>query len=590
MMKLWLVMCTCMHLVAQDVSFDVLPRNIGINEQVQFSIEVKGNDNGRTPTFPNKMELGDFRLLNDTPSVSTSFSMVNGRSSSSKTFTFTLGPTKKGSLEFPGQTIIINGKTFTTPPVKVEVGEQNLSVTRRDPFSDLFNSRRSQKRQPRQKGEVFGAVEVPKNDFYLGEPIPMDVMIYISPFLYVVGRDSAVGLPDLTDFWVEDIVFEPTDPIELTRNGTDWKRYTVYRKRLFANKTGELTIPSATFQLSISDNPRFGVFGGTRANRNSEPLTLTIKPLPKAGKPRGFSGLVGNFKAKGQLDAEEIKVGETVNLTFEVTGTGNFSAMSDLSLTDLKDFEIFSGGLPSRDDKGNDASKTWAFALVAKREGTYQIPMPKLAYFDPISETYKTIGGNAYSLKVTPGKGLGEGAVISGGNAGPLVAEKNINFIMVGDLDQVGKITQPSDPLNLVKLAVVFVILDLLVFFALLVQSQLAGRRSGQRHTYALKNFRRGLTKLKNVGEDADAYYGGLNQTVLAYFGDKWDREGQGLSLDAIRDRMDRAQVPDALYDKLAEVIEACDLARFTPSTSASRENLMNKAREVIEEIEGAMK
>lgn len=590
MIRSLIVLCACLHLAAQDVSFDVSPRNIGINEQIRFSIEIKGRDSGRNPTFPSKMDTGDFRLLNPTPSVSTSFSMINGATTSSKTFTYSLRPTKKGKLKFPAQTLVYNGQTYQTPAVDVEVGDENIGISsnRRDPFD--FSRRRGS--QSRRQGEVFGTVEVPKIEFYQGEAIPLDVYIYISPHLSVM-RAYEMPLPDLTDFWVEEAYLEREDPRAVTKNGKRWKRYTAYRKRLFANKTGELTIPQVTFDLSVGRGAGSSLFDmGTRVQRFSEPLTLKIKPLPKSGKPKSFSGLVGKFTAQGELDKSEIKVGETVSVNFELKGKGNLNAIREVDLSGLeRDFEVFAGGLPTTREEGGEVVKTWAFALVPKRKGNFDIPMPKISYFDPAEERYKFAGGESYPLVVAAGEGLGSGAVISGNvNTGTLVAEKDINFIMVGDLDPVDATAKPANPNTLLKVAGGFLAADLLLFLILFLRGQWAERLEGNRHTYALKNFRKNLGKLKSLGEDADAYYGGLSDAVLTYFGDKWDREGKGLSLETIQDRFERDGVDASHYTKVAEIIEACDLARFTPSTSESRETLLNKAKTVVEDIEGAMK
>ena len=109
------------------------------------------------------------------------------------------------------------------------------------------------------------------------------------------------------------------------------------------------------------------------------------------------------------------------------------------------------------------------------------------------------------------------------------------------------------------------------------------------RPKFALKNFRRNVGRLKSDAKETEAFYAGLSQAILDYFGDRWERSGQGISLDMIRERFEKAGIADELYQRLVECIETCDLARFTPTTSSSREQLQEKVIQTITEIEGAL-
>ncbi len=591
MFRSLILLFTCSVLFAQDVSFDVSPRELGINQFVQFSIIINGQDNGRAPTFSPGLVEGDFQLASGNPSVQSQMSIVNGQASSSKTFTYLLRPTKKGKLTLPGQTLVYNGKQYKTQPIEIQVGDEVRTVQRRrDPFEDLFERRQAQ----RSNGEVFGTVELPKREYWMGEPILMDIYIYITPGLYIVPQESAANLPDLTDFWVEDALEQPEEPVQVNRGGKTYTRYTVNRKRLFARNIGDLKIPAADFELSISDMPVRSLFSSpTRVRRTSEPLTVKIKPLPNEGKPRDFNGLVGHFNIRAELDKSAIKVGETANLKLTLSGNGNFNAVADLSLPDLDpSFEVFKGGAPETKQRdGLIVSKTWTLALVPKREGRFTVNMPAVPYFDLRSQSYQTATTESFNLEVAPGEGLGNGAII-GGNAGPrqLVAEENLSFIKLDPLSERPAKPVLSRPLNLVFAIVAFLVVDLMLYVFLTLREQVQSRRAGRRPAYALRNFKRAAARLKSLETSNDAFHGGLSEAVLNYFGDKWEREGKGISLDTIREKFDRAGLPAELYDKVAEVVEACDLARFTPSSPSSRENLVNKARAVLEEIEGALK
>ena len=576
-----------LSLFAQELAFEIGPPQIGINEAVSFAVVIKGQSTGRSPSFVGGMKLGDFELANPIPARSSQTSIFNGRVESEERFTYYLKPTKKGNLTVPAQKLKYNGKEYASNATTVEVGEENRSVGRRrssrfnDPFDDL-----RRRRNTRQEAELFVTLEVPKTEYYIGEPVPVEIVLYRTPGVSITNEGSSFDLPDFKDFWVEDGQGDSREHYE-TVNGKRYIAYTIIRKRMYPNRTGKIAIPAAEFVLNVSVGGGFFA-DWNRVKRATEPVELNIKPLPSQGRPADFSGLVGSFKIEGKLDTQTIKVGETANLEITVSGKGNFAALNNLKPQLPASFEAFEGGSPVVEKTNQMATKTWQTALVPKREGAFEIKLPALSFFDLEKRAYRTAEAPALTLEVFPGPGLGgPTAPVTGGDR-PFVAEQNLSYIKLGDLNEEPGPAKLHPPKNLMWLAAGFIGLDLLVFLGLWTRNNLAGRRVELRPKYAWSNFRKRLAQLEKQN-DNEAFHAGLSEAVLAYFGDKWERAGQGISLEFIHDRFHRDGLDDALYRKVEECIEACDLARFTPGSPASREQTLEKTRKTIEEIEGAM-
>ena len=271
-------------------------------------------------------------------------------------------------------------------------------------------------------------MNVPKTEYYQGEPILLDFMVYWSPRLEI-GLDG-VTLPDFTDFWVEEVELPQQRASMVLVEGERYNVQTVIRRRLFANRPGDLVIADGTFTFST----RFGF--GRKAERSTGELPLKIKPLPETGRPDGFKGLVGNFDLTASLSEAEVKVGDSVSLNLELKGRGNFAAVSQQTMElDPNLFEVFNGGVEEQKTAlGEVSGKVWSFALVPKEEGTYDIPIPELAYFDPDSGSYKLTGNTVLPLKVLPGKGVEGGMVGSLADNRDFSAEQNLSFIKLGEL------------------------------------------------------------------------------------------------------------------------------------------------------------
>ena len=570
-----------------QVSFDVQPREIGINEYVNFTIRVEGGNGGKSPDFSPRFEGGAFVLLSSAPSVQHATSIVNGSYSTSETFTYTLKPKQKGKLKFPQQSVVIEGQTYRSPAVDITVGDENTSISRgRDPFENIFRRRRS--REPRTPAEIFVEMEVPKQEFYLGEAIPLKINIIKTRGVNIRNQGSSMNIPDFQGFWVEESETSAREK-SIVRDGKSYREVTVDQRRLFANKSGPAVIEPVELTLVVAVSSSF-LADWQKVNRSSDPITLNIKPLPEAGKPADFEGAVGSFQVSNSLDKSELKVGESASLTVKVTGDGNFSAIRNMALEGLdRDFEIFDGGAPTIEKKdGRINSKTWVFALVPKREGQFQIKMPELAFFDLSSETYRSDGGEVVELIVNPGLGLGQ-PVNERVDKNRFMSEQNLSFIKLGELGKIDARLAMTHPRLLVQVVAGFCVLDFLIFLGLFLRNRAMENQKNHRPKFAIKNFRKALSKIKGESGDADRFFAGLSQAVLDYFGDKWDRQGQGISLEIIRDRFERDGIDATLIDEVTECVEALDLARFTPTTSDSRESLLEKAKDTVEKVEGAL-
>jgi len=569
-----------------QVSFDVGPRELALNEALSFSIVVEEADRGRNPTFPDGMDSGDFELVSRTPSVSSQTSIINGVVSSKRTYTYRLRPTRQGALRFPAQTVVYGGKRFSSQPIDVEVVEARRDIPSRDRFTDPFDRFLNNRREP---AEIFAAMETPKTEYYIGEEIPLTTYLYYTPGV-VIYQNSSMDLPDFRDFWVEENKEQSVER-SVIRDGKRMVQFPVDRRRLYANKTGELEIPSATFQLAVKARSSFSL-RPQMIERVTEPLTLSIKPLPSAGRPADFDGLVGRFRTSGELEAEgPVKTGDSVSLKVTVSGRGNFAALQKLALADLGPaFEVFDAGAPET-DRGSDGAiqaKTWTFALVPKREGSYRIELPRFSYFDLASGSYKTTEARDFPLEVLPGDGAPHSLVDAASESG-FAAVQDLSFIKLGELGNPDASPKLIHPRATVYVAAGMAALNLLAWLIVFGRNQIQSRRANYRPRYALPRFRKAVAALRRRAENGDAYYAGLSQAILDYFGDKWERAGQGLSVDYIQDRFDREGVDSEHGQRIKELIEACDLARFTPSSPSSREQLATRATAAIEAVEEAL-
>ena len=153
------------------------------------------------------------------------------------------------------------------------------------------------------------------------------------------------------------------------------------------------------------DDPFFR--SGRPVTISSQPLELKVIPLPRKGKPEGFSGLVGSFKIEASLTPSKIGEGESATLTVHISGKGNVNRIPDLKLPGLDHIKVYADEpvFEARPDlKGLAGFKTMKWALVPEQQGDYEIPPLSLSFFDPDTHEYSIIQTPKKPLIVLPGK------------------------------------------------------------------------------------------------------------------------------------------------------------------------------------------
>jgi hypothetical protein len=109
----------------------------------------------------------------------------------------------------------------------------------------------------------------------------------------------------------------------------------------------------------------------------AEPITLTVKPIPVAGRPPSFSGAVGEgFSIEVAANRSVVRVGDPISLTVALRGTGN---LESLALPDLSLNEGFSSGdfqLPTEQPAGSWDGSVRQFQVTVRVRNTSVTQVP----------------------------------------------------------------------------------------------------------------------------------------------------------------------------------------------------------------------
>jgi hypothetical protein len=347
-----------------------------LEDQLLLTVSLAGQR--RLPGNPILPPLPDFSVTKGGTSSRTE--IVNGSISTSVETSYLLTPRRVGTFTIGPVRIKQKGRTYQSEPISVKILPA-ASPTEASPIAFVTQ------------------------DIDVGDPFVHQQIVYTFRFFRrVQSLEAQWDPPSFDGFWVEDLGKERQ--YEKVVNG---RRYAVteLKKALYplsagAARIGE-TLLACRLVIQRDRTPRGmdGFFGGSffgsrgqtvTKNLRGEPISLDIRPLPEAGRPVGFDGLVGAFVVRAEAGQSQLRLGDSTTLTVTVTGNGNLRDLVTVSPEEITGFKVYPDK-PSfqLDIHGGRLQGTKVFkkALVPLEDGILEVPAQEVPYFDPEKGLYQ---------------------------------------------------------------------------------------------------------------------------------------------------------------------------------------------------------
>ena len=159
--------------------------------------------------------------------------------------------------------------------------------------------------------------------------------------------------------------------------------------------------------------------------------TLTILPLPDAGRPANFSGGIGHFQLNASAGPTDVSQGDPITIKMTVTGTGNLKSIAAPYLTNSNGFKVYD---PQRKDtsvKNGEPIDHVAFeqVLIPLDPKVKQVGPIAFSYFDPDSGSYRQVTVAAIPVTVKPNPNFNATTVIPNSNSGNEQLGQDLIFI-----------------------------------------------------------------------------------------------------------------------------------------------------------------
>ncbi len=590
---------------AQDlaVSASVNETTIGSEETVTYTVEVSGQSLPQL-SAPQPPETEGLVLTNRFPFTSQNMSIVNGRVQQSVSYSWTFRPVREGVTRFGELRIQIGDKEYRTAAITVTVvpqAQRPPRPQRRSPF--LLDPFQRQAPAPAEEAEIserdmFIRATPSKRRSYQNEQITIEYALYFRTGIQL--RQSRLADSwDAEGFWREELEIESRPiPKTVVVDGLRYNTIVLKRVAVFPTRTGTLRIDPLRIESEAAvpfgrGDPFFSLRNRYQPVRlNSDPVTIEVLPWP-GDEPTAFAGAVGNFTLDVEVDRNRLEVGESVQVTARIRGSGNIATLEAPIFRPPGAFEAYDPEIESRIERSGRVVrgiKTFSYVLVPRANGNFEIPEITFAFLEPSTGRYETVRSDPTPIVVT-------------GTAGPLAEiATNASGLPVDDiaplkLEGVRWVAAVRTPIYRQPWPYVLAVLPLLGLLGAVLWTRHTQRlatdlefaRKRRAHPLARKHLRR-AEELLHSG-NAAPFYEELERAVLGFIGNRLNISELGLTRSQLQARLARAGIGGETLSSLAALLEDCDRARFAPvpPAEAARQEAHFRAASLIVSVDQAL-
>ena len=526
----------------------------------QYSIVVEGGGK------PSKIDVSPLAPFSPRPAGDgSSFQQFNDQVVVSYSSNYAITAKEVGTMHLPGVQVVVGGRTYTTNAVDVTVSKPGTTDRMTMEFS------------------------VSDRKCYVGQPIVMTARWIVSARWQNVGFDVPVFQSD--DFLIEEVASsaggEQTliDGVPTTVQGSrqqikgmEAEVYT-FNKVLIPQRAGRIRLDpiGVTTNLAtgrVRTNNPFSPFSlkFDRVSVQSDPIDLEVLPLPEAGKPAEFYGLVGHYTISASATPTQVSVGDPITVTIRIGGNPYLKAVQWPQLEQVPELAAnFKVPAEKASPVVEDGFKVFTQTLRANSDAVKQIPPIPLAYFDSQRGQYAVVQTDPIPLEVAPTKML-TNADLEG--SGFVPANREVEAIRKGlSANYYGPQVLADQSFSLWSAVVSpgYAVIWSIPLMGLLASAtiRLIGRTSPE--SLARRRRRRAAgsatQRLKALASaDPKDSPELLVAAMKSYIGDRFDRVAASLTPEDCRRVIAEAIGDSAVAARYADLLAACEGARYLGS------------------------
>ncbi len=568
------------------------PRNVV--EGRNFALTFRLTDGEANP--PAAPELEGCKLLyGPTTSTMQSTEIMNGRMTSTYSidYTFTYRAEKAGEVHVPAVTVSCEGKSLSSRAATFSIlpADRNQQSQGGYDSGSQSGSASSQASGRISADDLFVRVSFSKSSVYEQEPVVATIKVYTK---YDISSFMVTTQPAFEGFLTEELPVNFESQMEHF-NGQNYQTAVLKRLLLYPQRPGKLSVNSGKYDVTVVqyETVNMGFFRTQRpierqVTTSSNAAALQVNALPEP-KPAGFSGAVGSFSVETKLEPELLRTNEAAVYSYIVKGRGNIKFLSEPTIQFPSGIDAYT---PKTDIQaqvvgGTNMSGTFRtdITFVPQEVGNFTIEGVPFVYFDLDSKSYKSI-----DVADTPIK------VLRGLSSAPAPQQNTIDNT-IDDILHIKPINAEDQTFELdysfrqtyywlAYLLVALILAGVIIVYRrhIRLQSDVVGRRLAKASRVASKRLKAARTFMDR--HENDKFFEAVSGALWGYMSDKLSIPASQLTRDNISAKLSDYGLGQEQISGVVDVLDRCEMARFTPNTDADVAEIYQEATDAINNIE----
>lgn len=596
---LGLFLFTASSVFAADVKFEVnLDRErVALGETAQLGLSFRNTQSMPAPDISNIDGL-DVRYIGP----STMMTVINGQVSSSITHMYIVQPLKIGKFQLGPFTFKYKGDNYSSNMTFLTVTEERVAPVRpKAPAAEPVTEKMDL------EDRIFVTLNLDKPTAYVNELIPITVKLYVNRM-----NVSDIQLPSFTQEGFSKIEFKEPKQYRERMGGLTYD-VLEFRTNLYATRPGDYKVGPAKIKCNLvvrkrasgiptrddffgDDQPmqQGGFFDDFLARYEKEPVELKsqdvqliVSALPTAGRPKDFSGAVGDYQFIYDASPTKVRTGDPITVRMTINGTGNFNTVLGPRIENMDGFRTYEPEVKTQEN-----SKSFTQVLIPETDKVTQVPKASFSYFDTVTKEYKTITQGPISLQVDKAKEELPSRVVGPAPASKEAEDKEgaaSDIIYIKEAP--GRWRSEGDEIYRLKAFWGAIIIPIILLIAIYI---VEGRRNRIRtdtiyanRIAAFRVAKSGMKALKRSLRTGDPkiFYENLFKTMQEYLGNRLNTPSAGVTFDMIGQKLSDIDIERAMITKVQNLFAVCDQAKFAFMKIGSE-----KMQDDYKELEGIIK
>ncbi len=518
---------------------------------------------------------------------------LNGRATVSYSQNYAItASAEPGTMNLPPVTVVVDGRTYTTNPVEVTVSK------------------------PGTTDRMTLGLTLSQQRCYVGQPIVMTVewtvtaQVQDASFDVPAFKSGDIDTDDLSQLpsaWAKQQAEIHGIPVIVTENRRLVKGMEAavvsFSKVLIPKRSGRLPVGPVTVSANMVTgrvrtrdflNPIRTTY--ERFSVHSDPALLEVLPLPDAGKPASFYGLVGSYTISASATPTQVNVGDPITLAIRIGGN---PYLNPVQWPELEKVPGLAQGFKIPSEKASpvieNGAKVFTQTVRANSDAVTEIPPIPLAYFDPNAGAYIVAQTQPILLEVSPTKVL-TNADVEGTSVGS--ASREVQAIREGfsanyygpDVlvnQRFSPLAAVVSPAYMVLWSVPLAALVASALFKLLTRTSpeaVARKRKRQACSVAVRQLKAAASA------DAKSRHDLLVLAMKAYLGDRLDKVAGSLTAGDCRDVIAASTDDMQLADRFRATVSELEAARYASFDAHVDSAQIEDAIELVCQVEARLK